>query len=387
MAKINLLYVITKLELGGAQKQLLSLITHLDKTRYNIFLFTASQGLLMEEASVISGLTVKKSRFLERPINPFKDILALLEIKRFIKENNIQIVHTHSSKAGILGRWAAKLSGVKIIIHTVHGWPFHDYQAKFLSGFFIWLERRAAQFTDQLIIVSNHDRQIGLKSRIGSDIKYRLIRYGVEYDKFNALDKNFRKELGIKDNELVVGMIASFKPQKCPQDFIQLASSVSRDLPNTKFILVGDGVLRKKTEQLINKYNLQKKVILVGWRRDIPEILASLDIFVLTSLWEGLPISALEAMAASLPVITTNTGGVSEIVEEGKNGFLIYRKDTQSMSDKLISLLKDSNIRKQMGEKAKASLGADFSLANMLQNHENLYSDLSNQAATVHAFN
>ena len=123
MQKINLLYVITKLELGGAQKQLLSLISHLDKSKYRIFLFTAHQGLLIQNASLISDLTLYRSKYLEGQINPIKDIIALIEIFRFIKKNKIEIVHTHSSKAGILGRIAAKLAGKKNIIHTVHGKP------------------------------------------------------------------------------------------------------------------------------------------------------------------------------------------------------------------------------------------------------------------------
>ena len=128
MHKTNLLYIITKLELGGAQKQLLSLIKGLDKQVYNIFLFTAKDGLLIKEALALDGLILNRSRFLERKINPLKDLLALIEIYGFIKKNRIQIVHTHSSKAGILGRLAAGLAKTKIIIHTVHGWSFHDYQ-------------------------------------------------------------------------------------------------------------------------------------------------------------------------------------------------------------------------------------------------------------------
>jgi glycosyltransferase involved in cell wall biosynthesis len=218
MQRFNLLYVITKLELGGAQKQLLSLINKLDKTRFKPFLFTAKEGLLLPEAISIVGLTVKKSKWLERPINPFKDLLALIEIYGVIKENNIEIVHTHSSKAGILGRLAAGLAKVNVIIHTVHGWSFHDYQPKPLQLFFMWLERLCAKFTDKIIVVSDYDKQKGLNNRIGSDNRYAFIRYSVDYKEFNIHDQTIKKELGIDNNELVVGMIACFKPQKSPQE-------------------------------------------------------------------------------------------------------------------------------------------------------------------------
>ncbi|MCX5702766.1 MAG: glycosyltransferase, partial [Candidatus Omnitrophica bacterium] len=129
--------MVTKLELGGAQKQLLSLIAHLNKERFHLFLFVAQEGLLLSEALSIKGITIIKSRCLERAINPIKDLLALIEIYWFIKKNNIEVVHTHSSKAGILGRLAARLARIKVIIHTVHGWSFNDCQPALVRRFFI----------------------------------------------------------------------------------------------------------------------------------------------------------------------------------------------------------------------------------------------------------
>src|SRR3989338_2775746 len=320
MNKINLLFVITKLELGGAQKQLLSLIRRLDKDRFNLFLFTSSHGLLVKEAQAIIGLSLYKSKYLERAINHLKDLLALFEIISFIRKNHIEILHTHSSKAGILGRLSARLAKVEVIIHTVHGWSFNDYQPRAERLFFIWLERLSARFSDKLVVVSYYDRQNGLDNNIGKENKYRLIRYGVDYTEFNIKDQNIREELGLNPNDLAVGMIACFKPQKSPRDFIRLAFLTKRISPDARFLLVGDGALRKTTEKLIHKFNLEKQIILTGWRRDIPRILSAIDVFVLTSLWEGLPISVLEAMATSKPVITTHTGGVAEIIIEGGAG-------------------------------------------------------------------
>ncbi len=376
MQGVNLLYVITKLELGGAQKQLLSLINHLGQDKFRPFLFTAKDGLLIPEASAINGLTLKKSRWLERAINPFKDLLALIEIYRFIKKNNIDIVHTHSSKAGILGRFAARLAKVKVVIHTVHGWSFNDCQPIAGRLFFILLERWSARFSDKLVVVSYCDRKKGLDNHIGKEDKYSLIRYGVDYAEFNIKDHNIREELGIKPNDLVIGMIACFKPQKSPQDFIKLAFLTQRALPDARFLLVGDGALRKSTEKLIHKFNLDKQIILTGWRRDIPRILSAIDVFVLTSLWEGLPISALEAMASAKPVVATHTGGVAEIITEGKTGFLTSSRDMNKMSEKLVVLLKDKNLRLQMGQNARSSLDLNFTLTNMIKENENLYEDL-----------
>jgi len=385
MSRINLLYVITKLELGGAQKQLLSLITHLNKERFNLFLFTAQEGLLLPEALSINGITLKKSRCLERAINPLKDFLALIEIYRFIKKNNIEIVHTHSSKAGILGRFAARLAKVKIILYTVHGWSFNDYQPRLLRRLFIWLERICAKFTHKIIVVSHYDKQKGLDNHIGEANKYSLIRYGIDYTEFQPKVQTLRQELGISSNALVIGMVACFKPQKSPQDFIMLASLV-RDIPkDLRFILVGDGVLGKKVERLISKFNLKKQVILAGWRRDIPRLLSIIDVFVLTSLWEGLPISVLEAMASSKPVVATHTGGIQEVVIEGKTGFLIPPRNIKEMAKRLVLLLKDENLRRNMGENARQSLNFNFTLTNMVKNTENLYGDLMSEKGLLYA--
>jgi len=374
--KINLLYVVTKLELGGAQKQLLSLIKGVNPERFNLLLFTGQEGLLVKEASSIPHLKLKRCRFLKRSIHPFKDLLALINLYLFIKKNNIGIVHTHSSKAGILGRLAAKLAGVKAIVHTVHGWSFHDYQPVFLRKLFILLERFTALFTDKLIVTSYYDQAKGLKNRIGTQAKYSLIRYGIDYAEFNINDFSVRRELGLNSNDLVVGMIACFKPQKCPQDFIKLACLVTRSSLKVKFVLVGDGILRPKIERLISRFNLEQNVILTGWRRDIPRVLSAFDVFVLTSLWEGLPITVLEAMAAGKAVIATDTGGIREVVSQGKTGFLVQPHDLEGLAKKLISLLIENELRMRIGSLAQESLKYDFIVNNMINNTELLYASL-----------
>jgi glycosyltransferase involved in cell wall biosynthesis len=373
MQRINILYVVTKLELGGAQKQLLSLLKGLDCKQFKPFLFTAGEGFLIPEAQAISGLTLKKSRYLKRAINPFRDFLVLIELYQFIRKNTIVIVHTHSSKAGILGRLAAKLAKVVVIIHTVHGWSFNDYQSKPRRLLFLWLERFAASFTDKLIAVSAYDIQKGLSSRIGQKEKYKFIRYGIDYVEFKKKDLKIREELGIKSEDLVVGMVSCFKPQKSPHDFIRLACLTKSAMPNIKFLLVGDGYLRKSLEKSIRRSNMQGEIIMTGWRKDIHAVLSAIDVFVLTSLWEGVPIAVLESMLASLPVVVTNTGGIAEVIRDGESGFLVLPRDMQKMSDRVILLLKDKPLRLRMGQKAAKILDGAFTISNMVRESENLY--------------
>ncbi len=376
MRKVNILYVITKLELGGAQKQLWHLIRQLNKERFNIFLFTAAEGLLMDDFLSLEGLTLKKSANLERRINFFKDFLACMEIYRYIKEHNIDIVHTHSSKGGIVGRFAARWARVKWIIHTVHGWSFNDFQSALRRVFFIWLERCAARFTDRLVVVSEHDRAKGLSHRIGDPVQYRRISYGINPDDFLSKDNGAKKGLGLKDTDLAVGMVACFKPQKSPQDFVRLASIMTKKLARLKFILVGDGTLRSGVEKLIRQFDLKDDVILTGWRKDVCDILPALDVLVLTSLWEGVPVCVLEAMAAQKPVVATDTGGVAEIVRDGLTGYLVKPHDMAHMAERLRHLLEDEHLRRDMGSSAKKSLGEDFTVSNMSKNTEALYEEL-----------
>lgn len=376
MSKNNILYVITKLELGGAQKHLLSLIKNLDRERYNIFLFTASEGLLIDEALSIKDIEIERSLFLERPINIIKDLLALCEICIFIKRKKIDIIHTHSSKAGILGRLAGKLLRVKIIIHTVHGWSFNDYQPFWLKRLFIWLERIVSKISDCLIVVSVYDREKGLSNRIGENNKYALIRYGIDYSQFGIKNSSLENRLGINKDDFLVGMVACFKPQKCPEDFVKLASLVIGTIRNVKFLLIGDGALRKNIENLISKYNLERDVILLGWQSDIPNLLSAIDIFVLTSLWEGLPISVLEAMASSKPIVATDTGGIREVVIDNKTGFLVPVHNIKEMSERLSLLLNGGSLRVEMGNNARAHLCSHFSIENMIRDTKGLYNNL-----------
>ncbi len=373
MDKISLLFVITKLELGGAQKHLISLIRSLDKNRYNLFLITAKEGSLVNDALSLNGLTVYQSRFLERPINIIKDALAFFEIYKVIKKQHIKVVHTHSSKAGIIGRLAARFAGAEVIIHTVHGWSFNDYQPNLSRQVYIWLEKTCAALCDGIIVVSAIDRQRGERHKIGRQDQYQLIHYGINRDEFKLKDERIRNELGLSANDQVVGMISCFKPQKAVQDFVKLASLITKSLPATKFLLIGDGELRAKTEALISRYGLNDRFILTGWRRDIPRLLSAIDVFALTSLWEGMPISVLEAMASGVVVVATDTGGIREIVYEGKTGFLVSPHDMDKMSEKIVMLLQSDQTRRAIAKAAQTSLEGDFTIESMGRQTECLY--------------
>ena len=368
--------IITQLELGGAQEIVIYTAENLSRDRYSPILISGCGGIL--DGEVKNNPKIKSFFIPEliREVNPIKDAITLIKIWRFLKSERVDLVHTHSSKAGILGRWAAHFAGVPHIFHTYHGFGFNDYQKWWTRKAFIWLERVTARITDKLIVVSSENIKKGLANRIGKERQYEVIHCATNIKAFSEIKINFdqkKGEFGIDPESHVVAMIACFKPQKAPQDFILLAHRVSQVLPSTRFLLVGDGELKPEVEELIGRFKLKGKVILTGWRRDVPEIMQIIDVLVLTSLWEGLPIVFAEAMASGKPVVATDVDGAKEAIIEGVNGFLVEPHNIEKFAERIIRLIRDRNLAQKMGSEGRKMVYPTFDLAHMLKRIEALY--------------
>jgi len=377
--KFNLLHFITKLELGGAQQSTLYAVKNFDRDRFQVFLISGTDGLLAEEARQIPRTQVILLPELKHPIRLHYDFATFMHLVEILREMKIDLLHTHSSKAGIIGRLAAKLAGIPVIIHTIHGWSFNDYQPPWERKFYIMLERLAAKFTDRLIVVSTTDIEKGLRERIGQLHQYQLVRCGIEIDKFSHSEvdpRQKRQELGIDPRIPLVGMIACFKPQKAPLDFIRAAKIVNRYSSPVNFLLVGDGILRPQIESLIGEGNLNSRVVLTGWRHDIPEILASIDILVLSSLWEGLPRVFLQAMAAGKPIVATAVDGAREVIVEGANGYLVPPGQPEKLAEKIMELVSHPRRAKKMGAQGRKLLDSSFDINQMVEQLEEIYFSL-----------
>jgi glycosyltransferase involved in cell wall biosynthesis len=369
LGKISVLHIITNLALGGAQKNALYTIRSLDPEKYEKHFISAPEGYLYRTIKQEQDIKVCFLNCLKRCISPINDIRAVFYLIRYIKQHNISLVHTHSSKAGILGRWAAKFAKVPVIIHTIHGWSFNDYLSLPVRALYVFLERCTAKITTFLIAVSDNDIKKGLDNKIGTKAQYKLIRYGINISDFEKAAKTQPC-----NKTPVVAMIACFKPQKNPLDFIKAADIIVKQNKNIRFLCIGDGPLRKKIQAKIEALDLQNNIKLLGWRNDVADLIEQADIIVLTSLWEGLPIALLEAMAGARPVVAYDTDGVKEAVEHEKTGYIVPKKDAWSLAEKIQLLLDNRKLCLNMGRRGYDKiLNSQFKAETMIEKIENLY--------------
>jgi glycosyltransferase involved in cell wall biosynthesis len=235
-----------------------------------------------------------------REIRPVQDLSAIFQLRRILRQERRKdphmpfIVHTHSSKAGIVGRWAAQLAGIPVVLHSIHGFGFHPYQSLLVRWSYLLLEWITARITTHFIAVSAANITTGLRYRLFTEDRVSLIRSGIDLLRFHqyaslthsegqAHRTQMLKKLHLPDNTPIIGMVACFKPQKAPLDFIRVMNIVVKRHPHVHAVMVGDGVLRPQIEALIAEYHLEESITLTGWRTDIPALLPLCDMLVLTS--------------------------------------------------------------------------------------------------------
>ena len=251
--KAKVFHVITHLELGGAQKITLMTLERLPRERYELGLVSGTQGLLVDWANRIPSVTRVWVPSLVREVHPFKDILALIKMWRVFRRERPVLVHTHCPKAGILGRWAAKLAGVPFIFHTAHGFGFNDFQKPLVRNFYVWIERLTSKITTEHVFVSleNADKaeRLGLTRRG----EWILSRSGIDIDEYIQPGPRRTKlaEWGVSEEKVVIGMVACFKPEKPPTDFVDIAARILQKTDSVHFVMVGDGDLRTSVESRI----------------------------------------------------------------------------------------------------------------------------------------
>jgi glycosyltransferase involved in cell wall biosynthesis len=374
--RYRIVHLITRLELGGAQQNTLFSVQHHDRERFEVGLMAGAGGMLDAEALRIPDADVRLLPYLKHPVSPLSDMLGLFKLRAHFKKSGIDLVHTHCSKAGILGRLAARLAGVPAIVHTAHGWSFNPTQPSWLRGTYVALERMAAACSDRLIVVSSFNRDAGLQAGVGRSEQYEVLHSGIDCDQFRRPQTGrdtVRARLGFGPAHKVVGTIACLKPQKAPLDFVRAAAAAHERDGNLRFFIAGDGELRAAVAALVKERGLQDVVQLLGWRRDVTDLLHAMDAFLLTSLFEGLPRAVLQAMAAGIPVIATAVDGTPEVVEDGVSGLLVPPARPDLAAERLLQMLGDNALRERCVLGASRRLNDAFDIKRMVRDLDRLY--------------
>jgi len=366
MKKIKVAQVITRMIVGGAQENTLYTCRSLARDpRFEVTLITGPglgpEGSLLEELRPDEDFKLVLLNQLRREINPIRDIFVFFQLFCFFRKNKFQVLHTHSSKAGILGRWSGWLAQIPVRLHTVHGWGFHDKQTLFFRRLIILLERLSAKITTRLITVSQQNTEKGLSNKIGKRSQYLTIYSGIDLNRFKPIKGDKKEILNISDKTEVIGTIGRLTEQKNPLLFIQMASLLLQKKDDLYFLFVGDGPLRQVVEREIERLHLNGRVKLAGLKKDVIPWLACIDIFVLPSAWEGLPRVLLQAMSMEKPVIATKTDGIVEIIKDKQNGRLLETVDPQIWTQAVLELLEDPSISKRYTKEAKQMLSSKFS--------------------------
>ena len=388
---IKIIHIITRLDMGGSAQNTLFTALHQDSQHYNVWLIkgsTLESAMTKAETKIIEGqletAKIRNIRIIDLPslvrrISPANDLRALAALFRLIRKIEPHIVHTHTSKAGVLGRVAAWMARVPIIIHTPHGHVFYGHFGKSLSRIFLQIEKLLGRITHHHIALTSKENSDYLNLRVSHSRNSSVIHSGIDLHRFNKIAKQGnkkRKGLGISPDSLVVGYVGWLTPIKGVTYLVRAMAEVLQQHPNSLLLLVGKGDDKGKEEiKLIEQaksLGLSNRVRFLGWRPDVDEIMTCFDLLALPSLNEGMGRVLVEAMAVGLPIVATRVGGIPDLVKHGENGLLVPPADAAALGGAITELLMDKAARKRMGENGRRMCRA-YSAEAMLEQINTLY--------------
>lgn len=378
MSRKKVLLLVTLSEMGGAQKVVYHLAAGLGRDKFDLAVACAPGGELVGWLGKLPEVKVVELGCLKRDVSPLQDALCLLRLYRLIKSGGYDIVHCHSSKAGVLGRLAARLAGVRQVYFTVHGWGIDGRQPLPVRWLYSLAERLAGAVSTRVVCVSGHDREKGLALNLAGAEKLVVIHNGVpDTPGFGspAAGSELRAELGLAPNDIVIGTVMRLAPPKQPLFFLELAARLLDGNVDAGlyFVIIGDGPLRPECEEYIARHGLGGRVFLTGAREDAARLVSGFDIFMLFSSHEGLPLTVIEAMMAGVPVVASSVGGVGEMVIHGGTGYLVNGLDLDAAGGYVMELLKNPELRAEMGAAGRRRALEMFGLARMIDRYEQLY--------------
>jgi glycosyltransferase involved in cell wall biosynthesis len=371
MRQIHVLQIIDGLNVGGAEVLLRDLVRGLRGERYRVSVCYSTPGPMVSEIEAI-GVPMTRLPRLARV-----DPLLLLRMCWAIRRDPPQVVHTHLFKSDFHGRLAARICGVPVVVSTLHN---SDAWAK--NALFGKLYGATARFADRLIAVSEEVREFAIAHTNVTPDKVKTIPNGVPLQKFSGQDaagRALRQELGIAADTPLIGIVGRLMPQKDHETFLQAAVEIRKTIPGARFLVVGDGPLRADLTARAASLRLEDAVLFCGIRKDIPAVMAAIDMLVFSSRWEGLPVTLLEGMAASRAVVATAVGGVPGVMIDGQTGVLVPAGEPPALARACVHVLGDEALRGQMGQAGRARVEAHYSIDSMVQQTARQYEEILSQ--------
>lgn len=368
--------------IGGAQENtLFNCLDLIELFNDEVVLLTGPtlgpEGKLLERGRA-GGLTIHEIPNLQRAISPLPDLRAHRELQSWLKEFQPDVVHTHSAKGGFLGRSAAWKCGIPTVIHTVHGAPFHPFQNFLSRHAFIALERWAAKRCHHMICVADAMTDLMAGARVASRDKFTTIYSGMDVGPFEHCHQHraaARKELGLEDHHIVIGKIARFFNLKGHEYLIDAAAKVVKSVPNCRFLLVGDGVLREELQQRIARLGLEEHFLLTGLVQpeQVPYYLSAMDVLAHTSLREGLARTLPQALIAGKPVISYDVDGAREVVIDDETGYLLPPKSIDPLAEAMHKLASNPSLCQQLGQEGARRFTDQFKHETMTRKIREVY--------------
>jgi glycosyltransferase involved in cell wall biosynthesis len=372
MKRVRVMEMIDRPTLGGGQTAVLLLAENLDPGRFEVVVSSGGEGPLADEARR-HGIPYFPVSLGKRPgFRPVRKMAALL------KAQEIDILHTHGGIAGLFGRSAARRARTPGVVHTLHGIHYLHYRSPALRRSYVFLERKCSRWTDRLILVCRSDLEKARRHRLAPERKMTVILNGTDVRTEVPAERiaGLREELGWTPARPVVGTVARLHRQKGVIHLLRAAPQVFGAFPDATIAVVGDGPERDRLRREARRLGLDSRFQFLGERNDAAEVLALFDLFVLPSLWEGLPFVLVEAAALSRPIVATAVDGVPEVLDDGKTGLLVPPGDPPALSEAVIRLLTDRDEAARIGVTARRLVPPRFPLRRMVEQTENLYLDV-----------
>ncbi|NTV29133.1 MAG: glycosyltransferase family 4 protein [Candidatus Omnitrophica bacterium] len=379
MKRLRVLHIITRLDPGGSTTNTLETVSRLDGDSYEVDLVagrttdpTGRAAEFIRERGIRCTFVAE----LVRDVHPWLDILALLRLRRIIRRGRYDIVHTHSSKAGILGRWAAKWAGVRTIVHTPHGHIFYGYFSALPTRVFILVERWTALITTRLIALTDRGIAEHLAHGVGRPAQWSAVPSGIDLDglvREIPASADCRRRIGAGAEEVVLVTVTRLEPIKGNHVLLEALAALEGKVHSTRLFVVGEGRARQVLEEQAARLGVAGRVVFVGFQDRVADYLVAADIFVLPSLNEGMGRAVLEAMACGRPVVASRVGGIPDLVEDGVQGFLVPPGDAVALARALGRLASEPELRSTMGQNAWSRATQKFSVEAMVNNISEIY--------------